>query len=579
MEAAAQIQQLQDQLTAMAAQMAALQLQQAQATPSPGADPAPAGSSRLNVDARQLNKPDVFTGEDKKWRDWSIVFRSYATLANPDLEVLLKQAESLTDPIIMSTLSDKDRRAGRELYHILISMVRGQALDKVVNAGEFNGLEAWRLLADRYDPKLKSRTAGQLVTLLRWNFDGDVMSRLEAFEREVANYTLSTGEGISDNLKIGLVLNQLQQDGALRDHLLMNSGKLSTWKLFRDELVEIIRVRSGPVPMDVGGIKGGGGRKGGGGGGGGGAQQSKSKCYNCGIPGHQAKDCRKPPKQRQQQPQSGGGTASGGSGGKGDKGKAETRKCYKCQKTGHLAKDCRSKINGGKNVTAGDAGGSEVQAGADQPITVPGVYHFISCLDMHLCGGPSDPMACGECGIGLGEVTLECEDNTSPVRDVTSEREDKTSPDQLLAALSETSRKIRFQIDSGASLTVMKESEATDYPLVKPVRDRYIRAANGTPIKDAGDRHVHVLGPDGGAVQVVRAGATDVVNNLLSVIALEDTGHRLVIDKDERYYEHKVSGERTIIHRVKNEYFVDYNVIPYAQTRKTGNGQGHASQR
>ena len=117
---------------------------------------------------------------------------------------------------------------------------------------------------------------------------------------------------------------------------------------------------------------------------------------------------------------------------------------------------------------------------------------------------------------------------------MTSDREDKASPDQLLAALSDTSRKIRFQIDSGASLTVMKESEATDYPLVKPVRDRYIRAANGTPIKDKGDRHVHLLGPDGGAVQVVRAGATDVVNNLLSVVALEDTGHRLVIDKDEK---------------------------------------------
>ena len=92
-------------------------------------------------------------------------------------------------------------------------------------------------------------------------------------------------------------------------------------------------------------------------------------------------------------------------------------------------------------------------------------------------------MACGECGIGLGEVTLECEDNTSPVRDVTSEREDKTSPDELLAALSETSRKIRFQIDSGASLTVMKESEATDYPLVKPDRDRYIRERTARRLK------------------------------------------------------------------------------------------------
>ena len=90
---------------------------------------------------------------------------------------------------------------------------------------------------------------------------------------------------------------------------------------------------------------------------------------------------------------------------------------------------------------------------------------------------------------------------------------------------------------------------------------------------------MHMLGPEGGAVQVVRAGVTDVVNNLLSVVALEDTGHRLVIDAHERYYENKASGVRTKIHRVKNEYFVDYNVIPYAQTgRASGNGTGRASQ-
>ena len=77
-------------------------------------------------------------------------------------------------------------------------------------------------------------------------------------------------------------------------------------------------------------------------------------------------------------------------------------------------------------------------------------------------------------------------------------------------------------------------------------------------------------------VQIVRAGATKVVNNLMSVVALEDTGHRLVIDSSERYYENKTNGVRTKIHRVKNEYFVDYNVIPYNQTGKPGNGSGHA---
>ena len=150
--------------------------------------------------------------------------------------------------------------------------------------------------------------------------------------------------------------------------------------------------------------------------------------------------------------------------------------------------------------------------------------------------------------------------------------------DSFVAALDQTSWKIRFQIDPGASHMVMKETVTTDFPLVKPACERNLRAANGTPIKDIGDRHVHLLGPNGGSIQVVRAGATDVINNLLSVVALEDTWHRLVIDSGERYYEHNVSGVRTKINRVRNEYFVKYNVIPYSSTRKMGNGSGHAKQ-
>jgi hypothetical protein len=177
-------------------------------------------------------------------------------------------------------------------------------------------------------------------------------------------------------------------------------------------------------------------------------------------------------------------------------------------------------------------------------------------------------MACGECGIEVG----------GQARHVV--REDNTSRDvELISALDTKARMIRFQIDSGAALTVMKDTEATDYPLLRPPQPRNIRAANGTPIQDKGDRHVHLLGPDRGMVQIVRAGATKVVNNLMSVVALEDTGHRLVIDANERYYENKASGVRTKIHRVKNEYFVDYNVIPYAQTgRASGNCTGRASQ-
>ena len=167
-------------------------------------------------------------------------------------------------------------------------------------------------------------------------------------------------------------------------------------------------------------------------------------------------------------------------------------------------------------------------------------------------------MACGECGID--QVYLGCPAGVTTCPAGAS--------DVVVGAVDQTMRKIATQIDSGAAMTVMKYTEATDYPLLKPRGLRQLRAANGTPIKDLGDRHVHLLGPDGGCVQIVRVGATDVVNNLLSVSALEHTRHRLVINGNERYYKHKVSKVRTQIHRMKNEYFVDYNVILYIRLIK-----------
>ena len=160
------------------------------------------------------------------------------------------------------------------------------------------------------------------------------------------------------------------------------------------------------------------------------AATKNGECLSCGEPGHQAKGCGK--QQRQQR----GGRER----------KAGTRTCYKCQRRGHIAKDCRSKKVKGAGGRGGHRG-SEEQLGADI-VTLPSVYNHINCLDMHLCGGPGDPMACGECGIG----------HVHP--EAKPDREDKNSPsadEKLFAALDQTSRKIKFQIDSGASLTVIKK--------------------------------------------------------------------------------------------------------------------------
>ena len=145
-------------------------------------------------------------------------------------------------------------------------------------------LRAWQLLVERYHPHIRSRTAGQLLSLLQFGFSGDMLAKLEAYERDLALY-----EQASDGLRVGIVLNRVT-DTELATHLLLNSERFQTWALFRRELGHVSRARaaaagayqmrrgandSNAAPMEIDALQ----------------QHSDKKCHTCGMFGHLAKDC------------------------------------------------------------------------------------------------------------------------------------------------------------------------------------------------------------------------------------------------------------------------------------------------
>ena len=127
-----------------------------------------------------------------------------------------------------------------DLYHLLLHSTWGPALVRVVIAGSTEGLRAWQLLLERYEPHIRSRTAGHLMSLLQFDFSGDVLAKLETYERDLALYEQALGETISDGLRVGIVLNRVTHS-ELATHLLLNSERFQTWSLFRRELVDVSR--------------------------------------------------------------------------------------------------------------------------------------------------------------------------------------------------------------------------------------------------------------------------------------------------------------------------------------------------
>ena len=138
-------------------------------------------------------------------------------------------------------IENEQVQASTDLYHLLLHSSSGPALDRVVNAGSEEGLRAWQLLVERYHAHIRSRTAGQLLSLHQFDFTGDMLAKLEAHERDLAPYEQASGK-ISDGLRVGIVLNRVTDTG-LATHLLLNSERFQTWALFRRELVDVSRAR------------------------------------------------------------------------------------------------------------------------------------------------------------------------------------------------------------------------------------------------------------------------------------------------------------------------------------------------
>ena len=122
--------------------------------------PQRATSPTVGVDTRLLGKPGVFSGAQEAWRDWSAVFRGYAGAAVPRLQKLMGEAAKATSPVPNVTiLKEEDRAASAQLYWMMLMICKGAAKNIVFLAGDNEGLEAWPLLTEKYEPKMRTRYA------------------------------------------------------------------------------------------------------------------------------------------------------------------------------------------------------------------------------------------------------------------------------------------------------------------------------------------------------------------------------------------------------------------------------------
>ena len=111
-----------------------------------------AGGASQVIDTKLLGKPRGYSGNKHDFPTFKYSLMNYLGALSPELAETTKEAASATAPLLMSTLTDAQKRNGVTLSYILSQLLTGSSLTLVMNVSSNHGLEQWRLLCKREEP-------------------------------------------------------------------------------------------------------------------------------------------------------------------------------------------------------------------------------------------------------------------------------------------------------------------------------------------------------------------------------------------------------------------------------------------
>ena len=218
-----------------------------------------AATARPLNDTRLLGRPKSFDGREASWRTFRFGFLGYCAAVDPELRAALAEAEQADLSVIGNAVLDASRRRlSTQVYYMLALLAEEPVQRLLEHAGESEGFLAWRRLVDEFEPRTAGRQAGLLLGLLRFEFAGEPRTAMDEFDLMVREYEKSSGEQLSESLKVALVQKGRRDEG-LRAHLVLHAARLPSYQSVRDEVRSILQTRnalaSGPAPMDIGAVE------------------------------------------------------------------------------------------------------------------------------------------------------------------------------------------------------------------------------------------------------------------------------------------------------------------------------------
>jgi hypothetical protein len=187
------------------------------------------------VDSKVFGKPANFEGSESEWTQWSFIFTAYIYCLDAVMGAEMTKAGTSTTQISMSTTNAESRQRSSVLYNIMVMLWKKKALTflQLVEVG--NGYEAWRGMKARLELSQPGRHLGMLQKLLKFDFGGDLIDKVQLFELELERYESQSVTVLDDAIKLALLLAAVPEE--LRTQVYMNAASYTTYGALRTAAV------------------------------------------------------------------------------------------------------------------------------------------------------------------------------------------------------------------------------------------------------------------------------------------------------------------------------------------------------
>ena len=297
-----------------------------------------------NLFQLKIDPPDKFNGKGD-FDYFYMRFKNYMMLSDQDYGPIMKFAEEAQSPVTRDEQDAMDvshagetRRLSTLLYYVLSGLVTDSAYTLIYQVADSNGMEAWRLLTNRYAKTNQQTAITTLVSIVNTKFEDRTFETTFAkWESQVTMFERAIKKELYDEIKVGLLV--AGTSGKLHDHLCLTTTDNQSYSEVRGVILNYLKTKQltsltkntkpdyfdDPMQVDAFGYYKGKGR--------GKGDHYKGKDYKGGKAKGKGKDYK-------------GADSSGGTKGKGkgeeDKGKGKDygKFCHYCWSDTHHTKDC-----------------------------------------------------------------------------------------------------------------------------------------------------------------------------------------------------------------------------------------------